>query len=317
MRAVTLKVKRYDPDTKESRYQDYTVEVEEHETVLDALIQVREYIDETLGVRCSCRSAICGSCAMRVDGHARLACKTKVTQLSPAGESITVEPMGNMRPIKDLVVDMGLFWDKIWQVQPWLKAHQPPPEKEYIAPQEAMGDLAGTMNCIMCGACVSDCTSLAVDENFIAPAALAKAYRFVADPRESETARDERLRALSRISGIWDCTHCFECVQVCPKDVAPMERIMDLRRAAMEAGYRDNSGARHNDSFARSVKKSGWLDELRLVPESLGLDDPEAQLKFMPTAIRAALKGKVPPIRHHKRPGAEHVRRIFEELEGD
>ena len=316
MRTVKLNIKRYDPEAQESHYQEYSLEIEDHETVLDALIQVREYIDETLAVRCSCRSAICGSCAMRVNGHARLACKAKVVELSAGEDTITIEPLGNTKPVKDLVADMTAFWDKVRQVQPYLKAH-PAPEKEYIAPGAAMSDLAGTMNCIMCGACVSDCTSLAVDENFIGPAALAKAYRFVADPRETEDARDERLRALSRYSGIWDCTHCFECVEVCPKDVAPMDRILDIRRAAMQAGYKDNNGARHSDSFARSVKKSGWLDELRLLPESLGLDDIGAQLQFVPTALRSMIKGKMPPIIHHKRSGAEHVTRIFEELEKD
>ncbi len=317
MRNVTLRVKRYDPETKETKLQDYSFEVEEHFTVLDSLIHIREYLDETLGVRCSCRSAICGSCAMRVDGHARLACKTKVVDLSAEGDVITIEPLGNMPTVKDLVADMSAFWHKVRQISPYLKAHEPAPEREHIASNASMQDLTATVNCIMCGACVSDCTSLAVDDSFIAPAALAKAYRFVADPRETEAAREERLQDLSERSGIWDCTHCFECVQVCPKDVAPMERIMDLRRAAMEAGHTDNNGARHSDSFARSVKSSGWLDELRLVPESLGLTDLPAQLPFVPTAIRAVAKGKLPPVRHHKRPGADHVKRIFEELENN
>ena len=315
MRTVTLKVRRYDPAKREARYQEFRVEIEDHWTVLDTLIHIREYVDETLGIRCSCRSAICGSCAMRVNGHARLACKTKVTAVAPEGGMVTVEPLGNMGTVKDLVADMGPFWSKVRQVQPYLKPHQPAPEREHIAPNESMIDLAHTMNCIMCGACVSDCTSLAVDGKFIGPAALAKAYRFVGDPRETEEARDERLRELSREGGIWDCTHCFECVQVCPKDVAPMDRILDMRRAAMDAGYRDNNGARHSDSFARSVKHSGWLDELKIVPESVGLDDVGAQLQFAPAALRAALKRKLPPIVHRKRPSAEHVARIFEELE--
>jgi hypothetical protein len=94
-----------------------------------------------------------------------------------------------------------------------------------------------------------------------------------------------------------------------------MERILDLRRAAMNAGFRDNNGTRHSDSFARSVKNSGSLDEFRLVPESLGLDDIGAQLQFVPTAIRALAKRKLPPILHHKRPGSKHVKRIFDEME--
>ena len=316
MKNVTFKVKRYNPETKETRFQDYKVEVDESEVVLDALIRVREYQDETLAVRCSCRSAICGSCGMKVNGHAVLACKTKIADVTRDGKTeVTVEPFGNTKPVKDLVSDMQPFWSKVRQVQPWLKATQPPPAREYIASADAMQDLVGTMNCIMCGCCVSDCTVLEVDKNFIGPAALAKAYRFVADPRETDAARDERLKELSKYGGIWDCTHCLECVQVCPKGVAPMERILDTRRAAMEAGYKDNNGSRHSDSFANSVKHSGALNELRLLPESLGLDDVDAQLKFMPTALRAAVKRKVPPIIHKKRPGAEHVKRIFDEME--
>ncbi len=315
MRNITLKVRRFDPETQHAHHQEYTIQIEDHWTILDSLIHIREYVDETLGVRCSCRSAICGSCAMRVDGRARLACKTRVLEVSPDGHTVTVESLGNMPPIKDLATDMSAFWAKIQQIGPYIKAHQPPPEREYIAPQDAMEDLAGTMNCIMCGACVSDCTSLAVDKNFIGPAALAKAYRFVGDPRETEHDRDDRLKQLSKYGGVWDCTHCYECVQVCPKDVAPLERILDIRRAAMAAGYRDNAGTRHNDSFARSVKHTGWLDEFRIVPESLGLDDIPANLQMVPTALRALWHGKLPPILHTKRPGAEHVHRIFEELE--
>lgn len=315
MKKITLKVKRYDPETKQSRHQDYNVEVEDDAAVLDGLIHVREYDDQTLGVRCSCRSSICGSCGMRINGHARLACKTKVVDVLVEGQPITVEPLGNMQPFKDLVADMTGFWAKIRQIQPYIKPHEPPPEREYIAPQKAMEDLAGVFNCIMCGCCVGDCTSLAVDANFIGPAALAKAYRFVGDPRETEEARDERLRELSKYGGVWDCTHCYECVQVCPKDVAPLERILDIRRAAQEAGYRDNNGTRHSDSIAKSVKHSGWTDELRLVPESVGLDDIQGNLQFMPAAMRGFVKGKLPPLIHHKRPGAEQVKRIFEEME--
>lgn len=317
MKTVNVKVKRFDPESGESRYQDFPVEIGDNDAVLDALIQIREYQDETLAVRCSCRSAICGSCAMRVNGGAKLACVTKVKDVTDADDSITVEPMGNMAPLKDLVTDMSGFWEKVRQIQPFLRAHQPPPEREHIASQDAMGDLAQTMNCIMCGACVSDCASLETDSHFIGPAALAKAYRFVGDPRETQEARDERLNELSKYSGIWDCTHCYQCVEVCPKDVAPMERILDLRRTAQESGFRENNGTRHSDSFAKSVKDSGWLDEVKIGYESFGLDDPTSQMKMLPTAVRALLKGKLPPLIHHKRPGSEQVKRIFEDMEKD
>ena len=128
---VTFKVKRYNPEAPEpeSYWQEFAVETNEFTTILDALIQIREDMDGTLAVRCSCRSAICGSCAMRVNGHATLACKTRVIVISPNGESITIEPMGVMSVIKDLVVDLTPFWDKVKAVEPWLQPEGPEPEE--------------------------------------------------------------------------------------------------------------------------------------------------------------------------------------------
>jgi len=179
---VKLKVKRFDPEgVQEAGYKHYSVEMPDNATVLDTLIEVREYHDGTLSLRCSCRSAICGSCAMRINGRARLACKTQVSSVADEGEEITVEPAGNMPVIKDLVVDMAPFWNKVRAVKPWLQPAGPEPEREYIVPNEAMYALNEVMNCIMCGACVSDCTVLEVDKSFLGPAALAKAWRFVGE----------------------------------------------------------------------------------------------------------------------------------------
>ena len=125
---VKMSVRRFDPDVDvpESRFQEYDLELTEASTVLDGLIHIREEIDGTLALRCSCRSAICGSCAMRINGHACLACNTRVTDALPAdGGPIVVEPAGNMDVIKDLVVDMKLFWDKIRAVEPWLQPQGP------------------------------------------------------------------------------------------------------------------------------------------------------------------------------------------------
>lgn len=316
-----LKVRRFDPEAGGgSRYQTYEVRAEHYDTVLDALIRIREEIDPTLALRCSCRSAICGSCAMRINGHAKLACKTKIVTLAPQGEEIVVEPPGNMPVIKDLVVDMQPFWDKVRAVQPWMQPAGPPPEREYVVPNESMLHLNGVMNCIMCGACVSDCTVLQAElnagkpmgETFLGPAALAKAYRFVADPRDG--AGQERLEALTRPAGIWDCTHCFECVEVCPKGVAPMDRIMAIRERAMTAGFTDHHGARHADAFADSVKHSGWLNEFTILPKSVGFNIPEI-IRLIPGGIRMLLKGKTPSPIHPSIPGVEGVRRIFEKLE--
>ena len=151
--------------------------VPETATVLDALIQIREDMDGTLSLRCSCRSAICGSCAMRVNGHAVLACQTKASESLDSEGIITVEPAGVMPVMKDLVVNFDPFWEKIRTVEPYLQPQGPEPEGEYIASNESMLHLSGVTACIMCGACVSDCTVLEVDPTFLGPAALAKAYR--------------------------------------------------------------------------------------------------------------------------------------------
>ena len=174
---VKLNVRRYDPESTKTvaHFQEYQMEMDDSSTILDALIQIREDVDGTLSLRCSCRSAICGSCAMRVNGEAGLACNTKIIDMLPKdGSAITVEPAGNLPVIKDLVVDFQPFWKNVKAVEPWLQPEGEEPETEYLAPDEDMLHLAGVVSCILCGACVSDCTVLEVDENFLGPAALAK-----------------------------------------------------------------------------------------------------------------------------------------------
>jgi succinate dehydrogenase / fumarate reductase, iron-sulfur subunit len=313
---VKLKVKRFDPQSDSSRedvYNDYVVDMPANATVLDTLIEVREYHDGTLSLRCSCRSAICGSCGMRINGKARLACKTQISTVADEGGNILVEPMGNLPVIKDLVMDMAPFWGKVRAVDPWLKPDGPPPEREYLVPNEAMAALGEVMNCIMCGACVSDCTVLEVDKSFLGPAALAKAYRFVGDPRDESTAA--RLRGYSDPSGIWDCTRCNFCVEVCPKDVKPMDQILKLRSEAVHAGIKNNNGSRHTLAFIELVDKNGRLDEFRLPVFTEGKFNFIGQLSYLPSAPRMLRAGKMPPIFPHKIPGVKHVKRILKHFE--
>ena len=311
---VVVSVRRYNPEDKEhpSYWQEYNLEVEETSSVLDSLIKIREEEDGTLALRCSCRSAICGSCAMRINGHAKLACNTRISDVASDGGTVTVEPAGVMPVVKDLVVDQTLFWDKVRQVSPWLQPEGEEPEAEYLAPNSDMTHLAGVMACIMCGACVSDCTVMEMDKNFIGPAALAKAYRFAADPRDGEDS--SRLAALSQYGGVWDCTRCFECVEVCPKGVAPMDRIMALRDKAMEIGYDNTYGARHTDAFEESVTHSGRLNELTLPIKTFGIFNLPAQMSMAPVAIRAFLRGKIPPIIHRSVPGVKKVRELVKSV---
>lgn len=318
---VTLRIKRFNPEAENPipYWQDFPISIEDTATILDALIRIRETVDGTLSLRCSCMSAICGSCAMRVNGHAALACKTKLSTSANADGIVIVEPAGVMPVIKDLVVDFDLFWDHIRKVEPYLQHQGPEPEKEYIASNESMLHLSGVTACIMCGACVSDCTVMEVDPTFLGPAALAKAYRFTADPRDGDAdgVSQERLKNLSQRTGMWDCTRCFECVQVCPKGVAPMDRIMALRDQAIEAGFRNNNGARHTESFSDLVEHSGWLDEKLLPIKTVGITNVPALMSFAPVGLRALTHHKMPPLRHKPVENAKNVRKLFKKVESE
>lgn len=315
---VKLKVRRTDPQSESTGYSQYSIDMPESSTLLDALINVREYEDGTLALRCSCRSAICGSCSMRVDKRARLACRAKIIAITGGDEEheILVEPMTNMPVIKDLVVDQESFFAKMRQVDPYLQPVGPVPEHEYRVPNESMLDLTHTMACIMCGACVSDCTVLEVDKNFIAPAALAKAYRFVGDPRDGHTR--ERLQKLSEYSGIWDCTRCNMCVEVCPKGVAPMNRILQMREMAIHAGIQNNAGARHTNIFTKSIVDGGRLNEVWMVPGSVGMFNVPRLMSEMPGALKMLRVGKLPVSQmippgapgSHKIKGMDRVRNL-------
>jgi succinate dehydrogenase / fumarate reductase iron-sulfur subunit len=202
---------------------------------------------------------------------------------------ILIEPMGNMPVIKDLITDMeSTHWTKIRRVTPWLLPHGAPPEREYVVEPESMIDITQSMACIQCGACVSSCLSMEADPEFIGPAALAKAYRFVGDPRDAETR--ERLHDLAQDPhGIYDCTHCFSCVDACPKGVAPMDQIMRLRRKADEESIEDpNNGANHVHAFVKMIEKKGTNDEALLIQESYA---PGIKGKLKPS--KGAIKGLV------------------------
>jgi succinate dehydrogenase / fumarate reductase iron-sulfur subunit len=313
MADYTLRVRRYKPEEGSGPYwQDFDVDLDPTLSVLDGLLQARDDTDGSLSVRCSCRAAICGSCGVKINGQSTLACLTQIGEAQEAAnrrnggsEPVVVEPMGNMPVIKDLIVDMeSTHWEKIRRVTPWLLPDGEPPEREYVVPPESMIDITQSMACIQCGACVSSCLSMEADPDFIGPAALAKAYRFVGDPRDGQTR--ERLYDLAQDPhGIYDCTHCFSCVDACPKGVAPMDQIMRLRRrAGSDEGIDDvNNGHRHEIAFSKIIEKKGTLDESLLLQESYaqgikGKLKPSmgaitGLLGSIPTAVRGIRTGKM------------------------
>ena len=334
MAEFTLRLRRYDPESGDAPYwEEHTVELEPHRSVLEAILQAKARFDGSIGIRCSCRAAICGSCGVRINGQPDLACHTHLDKAAKHAEDgvIVVEPMGNMPVIKDLIVDMeAVHWKKIRRVTPWLIAKQPVPEREYIVPRETMVDVTQSMACIQCGACVSDCLAMEVDPGFIGPAALAKAYRFVGDPRDDQ--HYERLKDLAEDPhGIYDCTHCFMCIDACPKGVAPMSQIMRLRRRAIHdhAIVDRNNGERHEAAFTSLVRQYGLLNEAELVPRSHAGNSPLAKFKpaaqkelvdSLPAIAKALLRRKVTPLailKPHKLPKQDlaAVKRLYKELD--
>ncbi|HEX2410416.1 MAG TPA: succinate dehydrogenase/fumarate reductase iron-sulfur subunit [Solirubrobacteraceae bacterium] len=326
MPAYALRVLRQnpeDPARAEPYWVEETVELDAHRSVLDALIEIKQR-DGTLAVRYSCRAAICGSCGVRVNGRPDLACHRQlgVAQQRSGKGPIVVEPMGNMPVIKDLVVDMdSVHWAKIKRVQPWLIAREPVPEREYVVAHEAMVDTTQTQACIQCGACVSNCLSMEVDPLFVGPAGLAKAFRFVVDPRDSHAF--ERLEDLAQDPhGMYECTHCFECIEACPKGVQPMNQIMRLRRAA-NADHQivdRNNGHRHEAAFVDNVRRNGLLNEADLMAGSYGgrlhprfLPQVIQSLPLLLTGVRRRKIGRE-AIGHRHRKRFKELRRIFDTL---
>lgn len=322
-------IQRYNPDTDESYEESFDVDVQPGQTVLDSLNAIKWEQDGTLSFRMSCRHAICGSCAMKVNGQSMLTCQTQVDAAAERGDPIRVGPQGNQNVVKDLVVDVTKFLDQFERAETWLEPYedQEPPEKEYRQNVEEFDHWSHASTCIHCGACYSDCTVAAVDENFLGPAALAKAYRFVMDSRDSK--REERLKFLSEEQGgIWDCTRCYMCVQACPKDVLPMDAIMELRTMAIEAGHTNNHGFRHHKGFTSGVRKRGRLDEMMLPVQSVGIarlltgniSAHKEMMDYTPGAIRLLKSRKLLTIaqRHGANAeGREQIQRIFDEVEAE
>src|SRR5215468_5925078 len=288
---LALKIWRYDAETGEKELKRYEVEAPDWVTLLDVLDIIKDQQDGSLAYRKSCLMMICGSCGMRMDGAAVLACKTRMVDIAESGHVPAISAMGNMPIVKDLVVDMQPFWGKIRAVEPWLQpGYSDPGDKEYIVSQERMDTIHKESLCIMCGCCVSECNSMEADPDFLGPAALAKGMRFVGDARDQATV--ERLQAYSDEHGIWDCTRCYFCQERCPKGVDPRDAIAKLGAEAVEVGIDSDMGAKHAKWFVTSAKTTGWLRETELVPKTQGVVTSIAQTKF---ALNLAKHGKVPP----------------------
>jgi succinate dehydrogenase / fumarate reductase iron-sulfur subunit len=230
---VTVRVQRFNPDNDKKPYlQDFQVVCTSQTTILDALHEIKAEQDGSLTFRRSCRHAICGSCAMNINGKNMLVCKTPLSKSLDSQARVTIRPLPYLPIIKDLVVDRSAFWEQYQRVKPWLIPPQDVPEKEFRVTPEEVAALHNAETCIMCGACYSACQVIAMTKQYIGPHALLKAFLRVLDPRD--TAPGERLADLGGDDGVYRCHTIFNCIDACPKNLNPTQAIETLRKLAQK-----------------------------------------------------------------------------------
>lgn len=230
---MRFSIYRYNPETDEKPYmQDFDVDLKEHSCVmvLDALIVIKNKIDETLTLRRSCREGVCGSDGMNINGKNRLACTTHLSSLS---EPVVIRPLPGLPIIRDLVVDMTQFYTQFEKAKPYLQNENPPPATERLQSPEQRAKLDGLYECILCACCTTSCPSFWWNpDKYMGPAALLQAYRFIADSRDTQT--QERLADLTDPFSLFRCRGIMNCVDVCPKDLNPLAAINSIKEEMLK-----------------------------------------------------------------------------------
>ncbi|MDX2128498.1 MAG: succinate dehydrogenase iron-sulfur subunit [Chloroherpetonaceae bacterium] len=230
LRTLEVTIKRFNPEKdKVPHFEVYTVQAYPTERVLDVLNKVKWDQDGTLTYRKSCAHGVCGSDAMMINGENKLACVTLVKDIK--GNKIKVEPLPGAPVIKDLVIDMNGFWRRYESVMPYLVNNDPAPEIERYQSAEDQEIIEESTKCILCGACSYSCPSTWSDEEYLGPAAMLKAYRFIFDTRDQ--AGDDRIKIIDNNKGLWKCYTIFNCVQACPKEIDITKHLSALKRKAV------------------------------------------------------------------------------------
>lgn len=308
MEKITFRIKRFD-GTREW-VQTYSFPHEKGKTLLWALTKIREEQDPTLNFTSACRHAICGSCAVQVNGHGHLVCKTSLDELLETYHATELDftPLANFAVVRDLVIDWRPKTERLKAVNPWLiPTEEGSPETGFIQKEKDFKEIASPTDCIQCGICSSECEQLAENPNFLDPFILNRAYRFSVDSRDA--APEEHIRpALEH--DLWKCLHCHGCVTQCPKGIRLDREIAYLRQETMRMGHTDNLGARHAYAFHDDVQSKGRLNEITLPMKTEGIVRTVA--RRIPFALRMVQRGKINPLHFPKAvKGIEGVQKLY------
>lgn len=237
-RTVTVRIQRFNPEADARPHlQSFQVKMTPDTTLLDALEGIKATQDGTLTFRRSCRHAICGSCAMSINGRNVLVCHEPLSRHLDRRDRVTIRPLPYLPVVKDLVVDRSSFWEQYQRVRPWLLPPDDVPEQEFRVSPEEVAALHDAEKCIMCGACYSACQVVGLNKQYIGPHALLKAFLRVMDPRDS--AIDERLEEVAGDDGVYRCHTIFNCIDACPKGLDPTRAIETLRQMAQKRARYD------------------------------------------------------------------------------
>jgi succinate dehydrogenase / fumarate reductase, iron-sulfur subunit len=316
---LSIKIRRQASRTSDPIFQTYQIEVNPNsQTVLDALHKIQWEQDGTLVFRRNCRNVICGSCGMKINGRSGLACQKLIGEVMEVTKSkeLVIEPMANLPVVKDLVVDMDKFWQNLSRVDPYVStASRQISAKEFVQTPNQRQKLQASANCILCGSCYSECQAVTVNPEFVGPHALSKAFRTLADNRDIQT--EARIAKYNNLDFAWGCTRCFNCNEVCPVEVAPLDRISEVKQeilASVQLSLLANPSAnclpksptsaelesaraiRHRTTMVELVKESGWIDESKFGVTVVGdnFRDWKGILSLIPLGMRMIWRSKMP-----------------------
>ena len=225
-------VYRYDPAADEKPcYQEYEIDAEPTDKILDCLNKIRWEQDPTLAFRSSCAHGICGSDALMINGRIELACQKLVRDFK-SGNNFVIEPLPLFEGVKDLIVDLEPFFEKYRQVQPYLMPGKNDSDKEFIQDAENQEFIEPALRCILCASCTAGCPINRTNPDYLGPAALLRAFRYIFDSRDSIT--EQRLEKIDSDDGVWGCKTMWWCTEVCPKEIPITKCLGQIKRAVKQ-----------------------------------------------------------------------------------